>query len=62
MNPVAVHPAWVQAQGIYAVTQFLYDKGLNVTAPKGRKYFEAVPTQPKVETLADEILKELRRG
>jgi len=59
---IAVHPSWVSRCGIYQVTQHLYDKGLNVTAPKGRKYFEAVPTQPKVETLADEILKELRRG
>jgi hypothetical protein len=62
MSPIAIHPSWVQVRGIYQVTQDLYDKGLNVTAPRGRKYFEAVPTQPKVETLADEILREMRRG
>jgi hypothetical protein len=59
---IAVHPSWVNRCGIYQVTQDLYDKGLNVTAPRGKRYFEATPMQPKVETLADEILRELRKN
>jgi len=59
---IVIHPSWVYRVGAGRVNQDMLAIGLYVTAPPGKKWFEAVPTQPKVETLADEILKELRRG